>query len=267
MLRKYTCLLILVVTSLSCKAQQITDPTATEVWEPQPRVVTPGVDNRPPSDAIVLFDGSDLDQWRKPQHTSEKGTVSEMQADVQSLDAAYMHTEADWTVEAGQFVVAPGTGAIETRQSFGDMQLHIEWLAPVDTGKEGQQYSNSGVFLMGLYEVQVLNNYKNKTYANGQAGAVYKQTPPLVNASRPPGEWQAYDIIFKAPRFDGDKLETPAYVTVLHNGVIIQHHTELEGPTAYIGKSSYFPHTAEMPLRLQDHGNLVRYRNVWVRKL
>lgn len=259
------CLALAILTS--CRAQQITDPVATEVWDPQPVIVTPGVGTRPPSDAIVLFDGTDLEAWRKPQHISEKGTVPEMKADVQSLDPAYKHPDADWTVEAGQFVVAPGTGAIETKQAFGDMQLHIEWLAPVDAGKEGQQYSNSGVFLMGLYEVQVLNNYKNKTYANGQAGAVYKQTPPLVNVSRPPGEWQTYDILFTAPKFDGAKLVSPAYVTVFHNGVVVQNHTELEGPTAYIGKSSYFPHAAEMPLRLQDHGNLVRYRNVWVRKL
>lgn len=230
-------------------------------------VVTPGVDRRPPSDAIVLFDGGDLDEWRKPQHTSEKGTIPEMKADIEALDPAYRHPSADWLVEAGQMIVKPGSGAVETREAFGDIQLHVEWLSPYDPGKEGQQYSNSGIFLMGLYEIQVLNNYKNKTYANGQAGSVYKQTPPLVNASRPPGEWQAYDIVFTAPRFDSGKLVSPAYVTVLHNGVLVQNHVELEGPTAYIGKSSYFPHPAQLPLRLQDHGDSVRYRNIWVRTL
>ncbi|MEZ4686263.1 MAG: DUF1080 domain-containing protein [Bacteroidia bacterium] len=141
-------------------------------------------------------------------------------------------------------------------------------LSPEDPGKESQQYSNSGIFLMRMYEIQILNNYKNKTYVNGQAGSVYKQTPPLVNASRPPGEWQKYDIIFTAPRFNGDgSLKSPAYVTVIHNGVLVQNHTEIKGPTAYVGVPSYFAHPEKMPLRLQDHSNKVRYRNIWVREL
>jgi hypothetical protein len=180
----------------------------------------------------------------------------------------YKNPSADWTVEAGQFVVKPGTGAIETKENFGDFQLHIEWLSPQDTGKEGQGYSNSGVFMMGLYEIQVLNSYANRTYSNGQAGSVYKQHIPLANASRKPGEWQMYDIVFTAPQFNKDEiLKSPARVTVFHNGVLIQNNVELEGPTAYIGKSEYFQHPEEMPLRLQDHGDLVRYRNIWIRKI
>ena len=247
---------------------QITDPKETEVWDPQPKVVTPGVWHDAPSDALILFNGKDLSQWQKPQFIHEKGTVAEMQADINALDASFKNAPADWRVEAGQFSVVPGTGAIETKEKFGDFQLHIEWLSPEDRGKEGQAYSNSGIFMMGLYEIQVLNSYNNKTYANGQAGSIYKQHIPLVNASRRPGEWQMYDIIFTAPRFKADgSLESPAYVTAFHNGVLIQNHVELEGPTAYIGKSAYFPHPAQMPLRLQDHGDLVRYRNIWIRKL
>ena len=252
----------------SCKAQKITDPKLTEVWEPEPTVVTPGNLNAPPSDAIILFDGKDLSQWQKPQFVSERGTVEEMKAMVSELDSNYENPPADWTVEGGQITVKPKTGAIETKKKFGDFQLHIEFLNPVDVGKEGQLYSNSGVFMMSLYEMQILNSYKNRTYSNGQAGCIYKQNPPLVNASRRPGEWQMYDIIFTAPRFNSDgSLKSPAYVTAFHNGVLIQNHFELEGPTAYIGKSRYFQHPEKMPLRLQDHGDLVRYRNIWIREL
>jgi hypothetical protein len=247
---------------------QITDPKATEVWEPEPAVVTPGIFYAAPSDAIILFDGKDLSQWQKPQFIHEKGTVVEMKANVDALDNAYQNPAADWTVEAGQFTVKPGTGAIETKEKFGDFQLHLEWLSPEDKGKEGQGYSNSGVFMMSLYEIQVLNSYANRTYSNGQAGSIYKQHIPLVNASRKPGEWQRYDIVFTAPKFNKDgSLKSPAYVTAFHNGVLIQNNVELEGPTAYIGKSEYFQHPEEMPLRLQDHGDLVRYRNIWARKL
>ena len=247
---------------------QITDPKETEVWENEPTVVTPGVFYAPPSDAVILFDGKDLSQWQKPQFIYEKGTVKEMQADINALDAAYENPPADWNVEAGQIVVKQGAGAIETKEKFGDFQLHIEWLSAQDQGKEGQAYSNSGVFMMGLYEIQVLNSYANRTYSNGQAGSIYKQHIPLVNASRKPGEWQMYDIVFTAPKFDADGgLKSPAKVTVLHNGVLIQNDTELVGPTAYIGQSKYFPHPAELPLRLQDHGDLVRYRNIWIRRI
>ena len=260
--------LLTLLLPLALFAQDAKDPKATEVWEPEPRAVTPGIATAPPSDAIVLFSGDNLDQWQKPQFIYERGTVPEMQAMINELDANYANPAADWTVEEGQIIVKPGTGAIETKQAFGSFQLHIEWLSPVDAGKEGQAYSNSGVFMMSLYEIQILNSHKNRTYSNGQAGSIYKQHIPLVNASRSAGTWQSYDIVFNAPRFSTDgKLERPASVTAFHNGVLIQNAVTLEGPTAYIGKSSYFPHPAKLPLRLQDHGDLVRYRNIWIREL
>ena len=266
-MKAYFFLLLFLTTSLIF-AQNKPKPEDTEVWGPEPEVVTPGNNCSAPSDAVVLFDGENLDQWQKPQFLSEKETIPEIQDVVNSLDPDYEHPAADWPVEAGQFIVKPGSGAIETKQAFGDCQLHLEWLSPEDPGKESQQYSNSGIFLMSMYEIQVLNNYKNKTYVNGQAGSVYKQTPPLVNASRPPGEWQKYDIIFTAPRFnENGSLKSPAYVTVIHNGVLVQNHTEIKGPTAYVGAPSYFAHPSKMPLRLQDHSNKVRYRNIWVREL
>ena len=221
------------------------DPAATEVWEPVPPVVVPGVYPAPPSDAIVLFGGGDLSAWRH-----EDGRP------------------ARWTVTDGVFTVAPGTGDIVTRQTFGDVQLHLEWRAPTEIVGEGQGRGNSGVFLMQKYEVQVLDSYRNRTYSNGQAASVYKQHIPLVNAMRPPGEWQTYDIIFTAPRFGADGAVTrPATVTVIHNGVLVQHHVTLRGPTVYIGEPEYEAHPARLPLQLQDHGNLVSYRNVWLREL
>jgi hypothetical protein len=243
-------------------------PEDTEVWEPQPQKVTPGFLYAPPSDAIILFDGTDLSEWQKPQYLSEKGTLKEIEHDFANMDPDYQHPPADWLVKDGAFIVVPGTGAIETKKQFGDIQLHIEWLCPQQENKPGQDYSNSGLFLMGLYEIQILNNYENKTYANGQAGAVYKQKIPLVNASRPPGEWQMYDVVFSAPRFDKNgKLERPAFVTVFHNGVLVQNHVELKGPTAYKGETYYFQHPEKLPIRLQDHDNPVRFRNIWVREL
>lgn len=240
---------------------------ATEQWEPVPPKVTPGVWTAPPSDAIVLFDGSNLSQWHKPEY--DYGVNMEQAAAIiNAKTIAPKHTAPEWIVKDGVLEVKPGGGAIETKQSFGDVQLHIEWLAPNDPGKEGQAYSNSGVFFMGLYEVQVLNNYENETYPNGQAGSLYKQHIPLVNASRPAGEWQSYDIVFNAPHFREDgKLERPAYITVFHNGVLIQNHVELAGPTIYIGKPYYAAHPSKMPLLLQDHGDKVRFRNIWVREL
>jgi hypothetical protein len=267
-MKAYSLLVCIALCGNILLAQQSPKPEDTEVWEPQPEVVTPGRQGSAPSDAIVLFDGNDLDQWRKPQFVKEKATINEIKETIEQLDPNYAHPPADWTVEAGQFIVKPGTGAIESKEAFGDCQLHIEWLSPEDPGKEGQGYSNSGVFLMGIYEIQVLNNYKNKTYANGQAASVYKQHIPLVNASRPPGEWQQYDIMFTAPRFKEDgSLESPAYVTVIHNGVLVQHHVELQGPTAYIGEAYYVADPPMMPLRLQDHSDKVRYRNIWIRRL
>ncbi len=220
-------------------------PEDTEVWEPAPPVVTPGRGTAPPSDAIVLFDGTGLAEWG-------------------SVDSG----PARWTVANGVLTVAAGTGDIQTRRGFGDVQLHIEWRAPTPASGEGQERGNSGIYLMGLYELQVLDSYGNRTYSNGQAGSIYKQHIPLVNATRPPGEWQTYDIVFEAPRFDTDGgLRRPAFMTVLHNGVLIQDHAELAGPTLYIGTPAYEAHADRLPLRLQDHGNPVSYRNIWVREL
>jgi len=221
------------------------DPVSTEVWEPEPRVVTPGFGTGPPSDAVVLFDGADLDAW---QH--EDGTP------------------ASWRVEGDVVTVVAGAGAIETKQAFGDIQLHLEWRTPAMVDGDGQGRGNSGVFLQKRYEIQVLDSFRNRTYSNGQAASVYKQAIPLVNASRGPGEWQAYDIVYRAPRFapDGTVL-TPAVVTVFHNGVLVQNHVELAGRTVFIGPPSYEPHAAREPLMLQDHGNPVSFRNIWVREL
>jgi len=249
-------------------ALQETKPwEASEVWEPVPPVVKaqPGT---PPSDAVVLFDGKDLSQWQKPQFGFEGANMEQIEAVINNLDMNHQGEAADWMVENGEMVVKPGAGPIETTMAFGDMQLHIEWQSPVDEGKEGQAYSNSGIFVMSFYELQVLNNFENTTYPNGQAGSVYKQHIPLVNASRPPGQWQAYDIIFTAPRFDDHgKMVKPARITVLHNGVLVQNNVALKGPTAYIGKPKYIAHPDKLPLRLQDHGDSVRFRNIWVREL
>ncbi|MCB0662585.1 MAG: DUF1080 domain-containing protein [Saprospiraceae bacterium] len=265
---KHIFLFLLAIGTFNIAFAQEPKPEDTEVWEPQPQKVTPGFIYAPPSDAIVLFDGRDLSEWQKPQFKSEKGTLKEIEQDFAAMDPNFEHGSADWLVEDGSFTVVPGTGAIETKRKFGDMQLHIEWLCPQSETKTGQNYSNSGLFIMGLYELQILNNYKSKTYANGQAGAIYKQKIPLVNASRPPGEWQMYDVIFTAPRFNKDgSLDSPAYITVFHNGVLVQNHVKLDGPTAYIGKTYYFMHPQKMPIRLQDHDNPVRFRNIWVRAL
>ncbi|MBK7642310.1 MAG: DUF1080 domain-containing protein [Planctomycetes bacterium] len=211
---------------------------------PLPRVVTPGANNSAPSDAVVLFDGKSLDAWHKQG----------------SNDAAA------WKVEGGCAEVN-GTGSIETKESFGDCQLHIEWATPAKVESDSQGRGNSGVFLMGLYEVQVLDSYENRTYADGQASALYGQFPPLVNACRRPGEWQTYDIIFRAPRFENGKLAKPARVTVLQNGILTQDAQELLGATMHRVAPEYTEHAAELPLALQDHGNPERYRNIWIRKL
>ena len=217
---------------------------------PQPRIVYPGTAStpeqpgEPPSDAMILFDGRDLLQWM-----SEQGG------------------EARWTVEYGYVEVVPGTGDMYTRELFGDGQFHLEWAAPAVVTGEGQGRGNSGVVLMGLYEIQVLDGYENRTYADGTAAAIYGQYPPLVNACRQPGEWQCYDIIWMAPGFDGDRLVRPASVTLLHNGVVAHYHTALLGPTQHRQVASYRPHPPVGPLRLQDHGARVRYRNIWYRLL
>lgn len=242
-------------------------PEATEQWTPVPEKVTPGWLTAPPSDAIVLFDGTSLEHWHKPKH-GYGGSMKQVKKVMHLRENDQSYSDPEWLVKDGAMIVKPGGGAIETKQAFGDVQLHIEWLSPEDPGKEGQLYSNSGVFLMGMYEIQVLNSYENTTYPNGQAGAMYKQSIPLVNASRPPGEWQAYDIVFTAPRFAEDgSVEQPASITAFHNGVLIQNHFELQGPCLYIGKPEYVRHADKMPLILQDHGDKVRYRNIWIREL
>jgi hypothetical protein len=230
---------------LTSREDSIRASEQTEVWEPVPAVVTPGHSGAFPSDAIVLFDGSDLSEW-----AAEEGG------------------DAGWRVEDGAMTVVPGSGSIVTRRGFGDIQLHIEWRSPAEIRGEGQGRGNSGVYFMELYEIQVLDSFDNGTYSNGQAGAIYKQHVPLVNASRGPGEWQSYDIVFVAPRFDaGGALVSPAYMTAFHNGVLIQNHAELRGPTEWIGVPEYEVHADRLPLLLQDHGNPVSYRNIWVREL
>ena len=212
----------------------------------QPPMVDPGPAGDPvppPADAIVLFDGTDLSQW---EETNGK--------------------PAGWTIEHGYMEVAAGAGAIRTKQGFGDVQLHVEWAAP--NSGEGQDSGNSGVFLMSIYEVQVLNSHGNTTYPDGQASAIYGQYPPLVNASRPPGQWQSYDIVFRHPHFDTDgALVRPARVTVLHNGVLVHDNVVLTGPTGHKSRPPYKAHDDKLPLMLQDHSEPVRYRNIWVREL
>jgi hypothetical protein len=224
-----------------------------DVSRPRPPVITPGTESspdkpgRPPSDAIVLFDGTGLSQWVG----SQRGKT----------------VEPKWKVENGYMEVVPGTGALNTKEKFGDVQLHVEWAAPAEVKSKSQDRGNSGILFMTRYEIQVLDSYENETYADGQAASIYGQYPPLVNASRKPGEWQSYDIVFEAPRFDGDKLVKPAYATVFHNGVLMQNHRELIGRTPHAKVGTYEAHGPEEPLQLQNHNCLVRYRNIWVRKL
>ena len=220
-----------------------------DMSRPAPAVVTPGASaglgTKAPSDAIVLFDGKDLSRWR----SSNGGGP------------------AKWAVKGDYIEVVPGSGPMETAQPFGDCQLHIEWSAPPPKGT-GQERGNSGVFLMGRYEVQVLDSYQNATYPDGQAAAVYGQYPPLVNVTRPPGEWQGYDIVFHGPRFAADgKLVRPATVTVFHNGVLVQDNRVLSGPTGHQERPPYAQHPEKLPISLQDHGNTMRFRNVWIREL
>ncbi|WP_207435913.1 3-keto-disaccharide hydrolase [Sabulibacter ruber] len=218
-------------------------PEMTEFWEPEPRVVTPGLQNAAPSDAVVLFNGKDLAEWKA------------------KADGA----EAKWAIKNGTFTV--GKGDITTRKEFGDFQLHLEWSAPDEVKGSSQGRGNSGIFLQDRYEVQILDSYQNRTYSNGQAGSIYKQHRPVVNAMGKPTEWNVYDIIYTAPRFKEDgSLFSPARVTVLHNGVVVQNNVEIKGPTEYIGLPQYKAH-GRAPISLQDHGNPVAYRNIWIREL
>ncbi len=218
---------------------------------PHPPAVTPGAEpGAPPSDAIVLFDGKDLSNWLTQAKSKDGGTL-----------------EPQWKVVEGAIEVVPGTGHLVSKQSFRDVQLHIEWAAPKEVVANSQGRGNSGVMFFARYEIQVLDSFDNISYADGQAGAIYGQYPPMVNASRKPGEWQIYDIVFEAPVFDGGKVVKPAYATVFHNGVLLHHRRAFLGPMRHKVSTEYQPHEDEGPILLQSHGNPVRYRNIWVRKL
>ena len=220
-------------------------PQDTEVWEPEPRLVTPGQNSEAPSDAIVLLDARGTSEWQHSDGSAVK-----------------------WAFADGVLTVVGGTDDIKTKRAFGDIQLHLEWRTPGIVKGDGQGRGNSGVFLQGRYEIQILDSYHNRTYSNGQAASLYKQQIPMVNASLPPGEWQSYDIVFLAPRFGASgELEAPASVTVFHNGVLVLRHVEIQGDTVYIGNPSYSAHARKQPLRLQEHGNQVSFRNIWVREL
>jgi hypothetical protein len=248
---------LMAVAPLFARQTAAPKPEDTEVWQPVPKIVTPGDTNTaPPSDAIVLFDGKNLDEWVSNRDKSP----------------------AKWLVSDGVLTVnkAKDAGNIETKQTFKDYQLHIEWKIPENITGTGQARGNSGVFLASTgpgddgYELQVLDSYNNKTYVNGQAGSIYKQAIPLVNANRKPGEWQTYDVVWTAPTFNTDgSVKTPAYVTVLFNGVLVENHFELKGETRYIGKPFYKKYDTA-PIKLQAHGDRsepISFRNIWVRKL
>jgi hypothetical protein len=250
-------LTILTLTTTWASAQQAPKPEDTEVWQPVPKVVTPGsTDSAAPSDAIVLFDGKNLDEWVSAQDKSP----------------------ARWTIVDGQLTVvkAPGIGNIETRRSFRNYQLHLEYRIPSDITGSGQARGNSGLFLASTgsgdagYELQILDSYNNSTYVNGMAGSIYKQAIPLANPCRKPGEWQAYDVIWTAPTFAADgSLKSPAYATAFLNGVLIQNHFELQGQTLFIGKPFYKAYD-RAPIKLQAHGDRsqpITFRNIWVREL
>ncbi len=224
---------------------QTKDPKDTEVWEPVPRIVTPGkTNNAPPSDAIVLFDGTNLDNWH-----------------------GWHEKPSQWVVKDGTVTVKPGTGDMYTKQSFGNCQLHLEFRTPAKVDADGQDRGNSGVYLQDKYEVQLLDSYDNKTYPNGQAGAIYKQYIPLVNACKKPGEWQTYDIIYKAPVFNKDGIRVAqGTLTVLHNGVLIQNNVAIQGTTEYIGMPKNEAH-GKGKIKLQEHGNEMSFRNIWIREL
>ncbi len=219
-----------------------------DIDRPRPRVVTPGATpGSPPSDAIVLFDGKDLSKWVGYK--------------------AGKQVAPGWKVRDGYVEVVGGSGDLATRDRFGAAQIHVEWASPTEITGDSQWRGNSGILLMSRYEIQVLDSYNNKTYADGQAGAIYGQWPPLVNATRKPGEWQTYDILFEPPRFENGKVVKHAYVTVILNGVVLHHHQEIIGQMAHRIVKPYEPHQPEEPLALQDHDTPVRYRNIWVRRI
>ena len=242
-------------TAAASGARVPTRPEETEQWTPVPAIVTPGTNGAPPSDAVVLFNGTNLDEWVLMKDKSP----------------------ATWTLADGAMTVNKAVGGIETKRSFTDYQLHVEWRIPTGITGKGQARGNSGVFLASTgpgdmgYELQVLDSYNNTTYVNGQAGSIYKQSPPLANAMRPPGEWQTYDVVWTAPRFNADgSVQSPAYVTVLHNGVLVQNHFALKGPTQYIGIPKYSAAHGAAPIKLQSHGDPsppISFRNIWIRPL
>ena len=239
-------LLLIVSLLMNCTVSgQITDPKATEVHHPVPKVVTPGNGTAAPSDAIVLFDGKNFNEW-----TSLKDNAP-----------------VKWTLKDSAMTVLGGSGNIKTKRQFSDVQLHLEFRTPVIVKGKGQLRGNSGVFLQERYEVQVLDNHENGTYPNGQAGSVYKQYIPLVNACKKPGEWQTYDIIYTAPKFNKDGIRVSAgRLTVLQNNILVQNNIEIQGTTEYIGLPKNIAH-GKASIMLQDHGDLVSYRNVWIREL
>lgn len=247
---------VICITPVKAQQQLNTDSlfkeaARTEVWEPVPAKVTPGKSaGDAPSDALILFNGKHLNEWQK------KGGG-----------------KPGWRIDAsGTLNVVKGSGDIETKQGFGSCQLHIEWKSPAVIAGKGQSRGNSGIFFMGRYELQVLDAYNNPTYVNGQAGSIYKQHIPLVNAARKPGEWQSYDVVFTAPRFYADgQVQEPAKITVFHNGVLIQNNVTIKGNSEWIGAPAYKAHSDKEPIILQDHGmdggNPVAYRNIWIRPL
>ncbi len=240
-------LIILCFIGVCANAQEI-KPGVTEDWTNKPPVVTPGNNLAPPSDAIVLFGSSkDITNWEK-------------------LDGS----PARWSVRKGILQIQKDSGDIQTKQKFGRVQLHIEWMTPDPKEDESTSRGNSGVFFMGLYELQIYESYQYETklYYNGIAGSIYKQHVPLVNACRPPRTWQVFDIVFEAPVFNEDKsLKSPAYITVFHNGVLIHHHAEIKGPMTYAGFPKYSWHEDKLPIRLQEHDSRVSFRNIWVREI
>jgi len=247
-MKKNPLFLLIIILSSTAQAQvrEGGDPKLSEVWQPEPRIITAGKTSLDaPSDAIVLFNGKDLSEW-------------------QGMDKK----EAKWKLKDGYMIVTAGAGNIQTKKGFGDCQLHIEWKTPDSVKGESQGRGNSGIFFMGRYELQVLDNYNNRTYSNGQAGSIYKQFMPLVNVCRKPGEWQTYDVIFTAPRFNSDStVKSSARITVLQNGVLVQNNVSLWGGTEYIGIPVYKMHGDKESIMLQDHGNPVCYRNIWIREL
>jgi len=244
-------ILMVAATALAQQGTARPTPESTELWAPVPRVVHPGInfpesqETTAPSDAIILFDGKNFDHWLSAKDSSG----------------------AKWSIAGKSMTVVKGTGDIQTREGFENFQLHIEFRTPANIEGSGQGRGNSGIFMQGIYELQVLDSYDNLTYSNGQAGSIYKQSMPLVNASSMPGTWQCYDIIYMAPAFNKDgMMRTTGFITVLHNGILIQNHTAIYGTTPSAGAPQQIVH-GKGPLRLQNHNNPVSYRNIWIREL